>query len=107
MKNYPDKRLKTLAKSKARALEAILAMESEVLADDLTSGHQDLIALYVSLISDFVGFTKWQIRQAAAAGVSTKGLRDAVRLGADLGDGNGLVSSILAVVTEQISLLKQ
>ncbi len=64
MKNCPDKQLRTLAKRKARALEAILAMESEVLTDDLTSGHQDLITLYVSLIADFVGFTQWQIRQA-------------------------------------------
>jgi len=95
-----------LARRKSRALEAILSMESEVLTDDQANGHRDLIALYASLIADFAGFIQWQVRQAAAAGATPEQLRESVRLGADLSDENGFVSSILAVVMENIVPLK-
>jgi len=106
MKSYPNERLTMLARRKSRALEAILSMESEVLTDDLANGHRDLIALYASLIADFAGFMQWQIWQAAAAGATREQLRESVRLGADLSDNKGFVSSILAVVTQNIVPVK-
>jgi alkylhydroperoxidase/carboxymuconolactone decarboxylase family protein YurZ len=95
-----------LGKCKIKALEAILSMENEVLTDDLANGHRDLIALYVAMIADFAGFIRWQARQAAAAGVTPKELRESVRLGVDFSDKSGLVSASLTVALDNIEQLK-